>query len=471
VSRIVVVSNRIGPIEEGKSAPGGLAVGVFEILRATGGIWFGWSGETVEQTPQAPSLVHQGNITYATIGLSRKDYAEYYAGFSNATLWPLLHYRTGLIDFNRESLSGYLRVNEQFAEHLARLIQPDDIVWVHDYHLIPLGAALRRRGITQRIGFFLHTPLPPRAVLRTLPDHRQIFGTFSAYDVVGFQTADDADHFTDYMVRDLGASKQGSTLALDARLFKAGVFPIGIDPDDFARTAAVAVGQSATRRLARSLGDRPLIIGVDRLDYSKGLPFRFKSIELLLGQHPEWRGRCTFLQVATLSRTDVRQYRDLRAELDAAAGHINGRYADYDWTPIRYVNKSFNRNTLAGFFRHARVGLVTPLRDGMNLVAKEYVAAQKPDDPGVLVLSQFAGAANELDSALLVNPFDVGGVAQAIIRAMEMSLPERTERWRAMMATLHSNTVRDWARRFVETLTANRADMRPAALSGGRTVV
>jgi trehalose 6-phosphate synthase len=230
----------------------------------------------------------------------------------------------------------------------------------------------------------------------------------------------------------------------------------------------VAVGQAATRRLVKSLGERPLVIGVDRLDYSKGLPFRFKAIEHLLGHHPEWRNRCTFLQVATLSRQDVKQYKQLRDELDAAAGHINGRYADYDWTPIRYVNRSFNRNTLAGFFRHARVGLVTPLRDGMNLVAKEYVAAQRPEDPGVLILSQFAGAANELDTALLVNPFDVGGVAQTIIRAIEMSLPERTERWRAMMATLRHNTVRDWARRFVEALTANRADMRPAALSGTR---
>ena len=461
MARTVVVSNRIGPIEEGTATAGGLTVGVYEILRVTGGLWLGWSGEIAGRTSSRPNTKIRNNITYATIALGRRDYAEYYAGFANSTLWPLLHFRTGLIDFNRDWLTGYLRVNDLISKCLHPLLQPDDVIWVHDYHLIPLGAALRRLGVRQRIGFFLHTPLPPRAVLHTLPSQNLLFGTLSAYDLVGFQTATDVEHFVDYMVRELGASANDATLAVDTRIFRTGVFPIGIDPAAFAGVAAASFGQSATRRLVKSLGDRRLIIGVDRLDYSKGLPLRLRAIDRLLDCHPDWRGRFTFLQVAPLSRTDVRQYGQLRAELEAAAGNINGRFADCDWTPIRYVNRNVGRNTLAGYFRHAAVGLVTPLRDGMNLVAKEYIAAQRPEDPGVLVLSQFAGAAGELDAALLVNPFDVDGIVEAIIRALEMPLLERRARWRTMMTSLQENTVGDWARRFIDTLASPRGDVRP----------
>jgi trehalose 6-phosphate synthase len=460
VPRIVVVSNRIGPIEEGKAAAGGLAVGVYDILRAMGGLWFGWSGEVKEQTSKSPHQTIDGNIVYATIDLGRKDHAEYYNSYSNSTLWPLLHFRNDLIEFNRDCLAGYLRVTEIFADRLLPLLRPDDIIWVHDYHLIALGAALRRKGAKHHIGFFLHTPLPPRAVLRTLPDHRAMLQTLSAYDLVGFQTSDDANSFTDYMLNELGAVASNATLTLNQRQFRVGAFPIGIDTDGFAHTAAMAATQAATRRLVKSLADRRLVIGVDRLDYSKGLPLRLQAIDRLLGRYSDWRDRVTFLQIATLSRTEVRQYRDLRAELATATGNINGRYADYDWTPIRYVNRNVSRNTLAGFLRSARVGLVTPLRDGMNLVAKEYIAAQHAEDPGVLILSEFAGAAKQLDAALLVNPNDVDGVVDAIIRALKMSLPERQHRWRLMMTTLQKYTVRDWARRFTETLEDTRSDIR-----------
>lgn len=464
-SRIIVVSNRIGPVEEGKSAPGGLAVGVYEILRSMGGIWFGWSGTVADQSSVTPNLTQDRNITYATIDLGRKDYAEFYTGFSNSTLWPLLHFRTGLLDFERDCLEGYLRVNELFADHLIKLIKPNDIIWVHDYHLIPLAAALRRKGAKNRIGFFLHTPLPPRAVLQTLPDHGRLLRTLAAYDLVGLQTEDDATHFNDYMRLELGATAAGATLLLDRRQFRAGTYPIGIDPAGFARTADVASGQSATRKLQRSLGDRKMVIGVDRLDYSKGLPLRMKAIDRLFSAHSNLRDRVTFLQIATISRSDVRQYRDLRDELDAAAGHINGRYAEADWTPVRYVNRNVNRNTLAGYFRCAHVGLVTPLRDGMNLVAKEYVAAQDPEDPGVLVLSPFAGAAHELKDALQVNPFDVDAMVEAIAQALVMPLAERRRRWRSMMAALQKQTVRHWATSFIDNLKATRTEVRRVALA------
>jgi len=455
--RLVVVSNRVA-VESGKPDSGGLAVAIRAALESSGGIWFGWSGEVNDEAGGEPELVARGPLTYATLDLSRRDFEEYYLGFANRVLWPLFHFRGSLVEYSRRDFAGYLRVNRGFARTLAPMLTGEDLVWVHDYHLIPLGRELRRLDYCQPIGFFLHTPFPPAELLRVLPNHRDLVEALCAYDLVGFQTESDLHGFRDYLLRWAGAEDLGhGAVRAFGRIVRAQVFPIGIDTAAVAAEAAAADGTRQMRRLGQSLGERTLMIGVDRLDYSKGLPARFQAFGQLLETYPETRGRIVFMQIAPPSRSEVPEYQEIRRTLATSAGHINGRYGEFDWTPLRYINKSFNHKVLAGFFRASRIGLVTPLRDGMNLVAKEYVAAQPADDPGVLVLSCFAGAAQELGEAVLVNPHDVEGTADAIRQGLAMPLGERKERWTAMMATIERNDITAWRKSFVGALAASGA--------------
>jgi trehalose 6-phosphate synthase len=458
MARLVVVSNRVAPVGEGKSTAGGLAVAMLAALRKSGGIWFGWSGEVLAKPANRPNLFQIGRLTYATVDLTQRDYDEYYNGYANSTLWPLFHYRLDLTEFSRRNYAGYLRVNRLFAELLMPMLHPNDLIWVHDYHLIPLADELRRLGARQLIGFFLHTPFPALDALLALPNHENLVRSLCAYDVVGFQTDNDLRAFHDYIVREArGRLIGGRTFVAFGRNFCADAFPIGLDTDNVVRLADRAEASRQTQRLRESLQDRHLIIGVDRLDYSKGLVTRFEAFAQLLESHPELRGRVVFMQIAPPSRIDVLDYLEIRRTLEATAGRINGRFAEYDWAPIRYLNKSFSRPALTGFLRISQVGLVTPLRDGMNLVAKEYVAAQRPDNPGALVLSRFAGAARELDQALIVNPYDVEAIAEAMHVALVMPQQERRRRWTAMMKVLRGNDIAAWRDRFVGTLEQSRA--------------
>lgn len=451
--RLVVVSNRVGPIAPGRASHGGLAVALRGALEHAGGIWFGFSGTVAERPGELPRLESVGKITTATLDLTRRDFEEYYIGYANRVLWPLFHYRPSLVGFSRQDLAGYLRVNRTFARALTPMLAPDDLVWVHDYHLIPFADELRRLGSRHTVGFYLHTPFPAAELLRLLPNHRELVAALCAYDLVGFQTATDLHGFRDYLVRWAGGEELGGgAVRAFGRVVRTGVFPVGIDVDEIAGQAAAAENSRHTRRLRDSIGERALIIGVDRLDYSKGLPARFAAYARLLEHYPRTRGRTVFLQIAQPSRSDVPEYREIRRALEMAAGSINGRFAEFDWTPLRYLNKSFNHRILTGFYRAAQLALVTPLRDGMNLVVKEYLASQAPDDPGMPVLSCFAGAAHELGEAILVNPHDQEGMAEAISQGLEMPLGERKERWHAMMATLRRNDADAWRRRFVEAL-------------------
>jgi trehalose 6-phosphate synthase len=453
--RLVVVSNRVA-VDSGKPDSGGLAVAIRAALENSGGIWFGWSGEVEEEAAAEPAVTARGPLTFATIDLSRRDFDEYYLGFANRVLWPLFHFRGSLVEYTRRDLAGYLRVNRMFARALAPMLQPQDLVWVHDYHLIPLGRELRRLDSSQPIGFFLHTPFPPAELLRVLPSHRDLVEALCAYDLVGFQTKSDLHGFCDYLIRWAGAEDFGhGVLRAFGRIVRAQVFPIGIDVAAVAAQAVAADGTRQMRRLGQSLGERTLMIGVDRLDYSKGLPARFQAFAQLLESCPDTRGRIVFIQIAPPSRSEVPEYQQIRRALAASAGNINSRYGEFDWTPLRYINKSFNHRVLTGFFRASRIGLVTPLRDGMNLVAKEYVASQPEADPGVLVLSCFAGAAQELGEAVLVNPHDIEGMAEAIRQGLTMSLGERKERWTAMMATIERNDITRWRENFVAALAAS----------------
>ncbi len=454
MSRLVVVSNRVAMPHEARA--GGLAVALRAALGEHGGMWFGWSGKRVREPSGTLHELQDGDIRYATIDLSYGDFDAYYNGFANRTLWPLLHFRMDLVDYTRETYDGYRRVNALFADRLAALLAEDDIVWVHDYHLIPLAQRLRERGVGNRIGFFLHVPMPSSDLLAALPAHHELFAALSAYDLVGFQTQRDLERFQDY-VRLFGGGRvieSGLMETAEGGRFRAGAFPIGIDTAAIAAQAPAAMKRSAVRRLRDSLPGRSLVIGVDRLDYSKGLPDRMRAFERHLERHPDQGGLLTFLQIAPPSRSDVPEYQALRRELEGLSGRINSRHSVPDWTPVRYVNRNFPHDVLTGFYRLADMALVTPLRDGMNLVAKEFVAAQDPDNPGVLVLSRFAGAAAELVEALQVNPYDLDGVADAIATAAAMPMAERRERWRALMDRIEGYDIHAWRRDFLEVLDA-----------------
>jgi trehalose 6-phosphate synthase len=453
MSRLVCVSNRIS-LPRKSAAPGGLAIGILSALKRTGGLWFGWGGETVEQESGDPDIHIRDGVTYATIDLKKDEFELYYNGYANEVLWPLFHYFQRSVRYAAEQREAYENVNRTFAQKLAPLLQPDDVIWVHDYHLIPLGRRLRELGVRQPLGFFLHIPFPNIEMLRVLPSYAELLRDLTSYDVVGVQTQNDLRSLHSGIEHLCGpeALRGDGRIRVGDRTMRADVFPIGIDVASVVSEAVEASQAEVVKRMTDSLMGRSLMIGVDRLDYSKGLVERFQSYQHFLETFPDNLGRITYLQIAPLSRTDVRAYSEIRQALEQAAGRTNGRFADTDWTPIRYLNRNFPHATLMGLLRAANVGLVTPLRDGMNLVAKEYVAAQNPEDPGVLILSNLAGAARELSAALQVNPYDTRAVSHAIQAALSMSLHERRERHAAMLQVLKRNDIATWTRRFVEAL-------------------
>jgi trehalose 6-phosphate synthase len=446
MSRLVVVSNRVAPIQEGEATAGGLAAGVLDALRQKGGLWLGWSGNIRDIPEQQPEHA-VGAISLFTIDLSRQDYDQYYRGFANGTLWPVLHYQIGLGRFEWPEYEGYRRVNGMFAQALAKLVRDDDLVWVHDYQLLYLADAARELGLTNRIGLFLHTPFPAPGVFMTIPAHADLFRAACQYDLLGFQTEVDRAAFLDYALRHAGGAVRGDILSVHDRVVRTGVYPIGVHVDEVRASAELPRNRRQATRIRAALLDR-LILSVDRLDYSKGLPQRFAAFERFLAEYPTHHGLVTFMQIAPPSRSDIETYQVIRRQLEGEAGRINGRFAEVDWVPLRYLNKSFERNVLMPLYAAAQACLVTPLRDGMNLVAKEFVAAQDPDDPGVLILSEFAGAARELRDALLINPYDEAGVASAMDRALTMPLEERQERHQAMLTVMRENSLERWRDRF-----------------------
>jgi trehalose 6-phosphate synthase len=467
MSRLVNVSNRVA-LPRAADAAGGLAIGVLAALRASGGLWFGWSGRTYAAgNPQpAPELQRRGDLCFATIDIPESLHELYYNGFANGTLWPLLHYFLDNFRYQDEQYEAYLTVNALFTRELLPLLRVDDLIWVHDYHLIPLAAQLRDQGIRSPIGFFLHVPFPHFEVFRALPVHRELLRALLAYDLLGFQTEVDRQAF-------LGAARAvcgeacvnpEQSVTLVDRVVRTGVFPIGVDPEAVAQSALRSTASGRVRNMIQGLLGRDLIIGVDRLDYSKGLLERFEAYQHFLEESPQYRGRVTYLQIAPLGRQKVAAYARIRDSLEQSAGRINGRFADVDWTPIRYLNRNFPHTTLMAFLRLAQVCLVTPLRDGMNLVAKEFIGAQDPADPGVLVLSDRAGAAKELTEALLVNPWDTRGLARALKQALDMPLSERRARHEKLLAALRENDIYSWCSRFVTVLAA--AAERPARAGG-----
>jgi trehalose 6-phosphate synthase len=467
MSRLIVVSNRVNPPPsreqgDGEGSVGGLAMALAAALREYSGIWFGWSGKTTEKFTGQLSMQRVDGVTTATVDLEEGDYQEYYNGYANKTLWPLFHYRVDLTAYDRSFGEGYDRVNKRFAETLRPLIEPDDVIWVHDYHLIPMARELRRMGVTNRIGFFLHIPWPAHQLVVTLPRHRPLVEAMFDYDLIGFQTEESLHAFEGYVLSEVDGSRSKSgELKAFGKSVRAAAFPIGIDAEDFARIVDGARAHKVYDRMAAHGAFRKTIVGVDRLDYSKGLEERLIGFERFLHDNPDKRQDVMLLQIAPLSRDEVEAYQDLRSRLDGLIGRINGAYAEMDFTPIRYVNKSYRRDELAGIYRAAKVGLVTPLRDGMNLVAKEYVASQDPEDPGVLILSRFAGAARQMSQALIVNPNSPEEISDALSRALAMDLPERKRRWEALFDNVQRKDVTAWRDDFVGALTASLEEIEP----------
>ena len=460
--RLVIVSNRVPvPDAADKGIAGGLAVALREAFQAYQGLWFGWSGRVVAQPSLQPRIVDKDNVQYVLIDLTPLDRQEYYHGFANRALWPTMHYRVGLSDFSRADYTGYLRVNRTFAVALAKLVLPSDLVWVHDYHLIPLATELRRLGLTNLIGYFHHIPWPAPEVLGTLPGSTDLLRAIMDFNLVGVQTERDADNLRRALMQELSAAPQNADV-LDAGGKRTCVksFPIGIDVNDFQEVAARPRPNRILTQTVAGLGSRKLVIGVDRLDYSKGIQERMEAYERFLVSNPDQRGHVTYLQIAPTSRSEVPEYETLSRAVNETLGRINGSLGEPGWVPIQYVTSSYPRSLLAPLYRLARVALVTPMRDGMNLVAKEYVAAQDPLDPGVLILSKFAGAAQQLTGALIVNPNDKFEVAEAIREALQMNQQERITRWQGMIGPLRDRDVAWWAAAFLKALAGQQSKGR-----------
>jgi trehalose 6-phosphate synthase len=459
---VVVVSNRVAKLNSSEAIAGGLAAALLPAVRSYGAIWVGSSGrvrETVHREPFA-EIEALGKGALAMVDLPKEHYCGYYEGFANAGLWPTFHSRSDLIRATNDDYKCYREVNAYMARALLRFCHPDAAYWVQDYHFLTLGLELRRLGVEQPIGFFLHTPWPARSTICTMPHHREIVQAMLAFNLVGFQTENDHENFASYLKQELGLPVVDDVVISPYGACRLATFPIGIDVDEFARRATKAAAGPQIARLRSSLQGAKLAIGVDRVDYSKGLTNRFRAFERMLTLQPTLKNQICLLQIAVPSRSNIPTYRQLQEELTGLVGDINARHGEVDWTPIRYLNKGFSQPMLAGFYRAADVGIVTPFQDGMNLVAKEYVAAQNPFDPGVLVLSEYAGAAKELDSAMLINPYDVDDIARKTAQSLAMPLDERRVRWEAMMEKLRATSVHAWFSNFVKALAATKQDGR-----------
>ena len=476
MNRLVVVSNRVPAPSAAGAQAGGLAVALESLMESRGGLWFGWSGRITDNPSDTPRRLDAGQVRFATLDLSVEEHERYYNEFANSTLWPLLHSMHELMKFDRRNAIAYRAVNQRFTDSLVPMLTPTDMIWVHDYHLMCMPAMLRAQGVTAPIGFFLHIPFPSPDVLASVPEAGSIVRDLLAADLLGFQTQNDIDNFAEAAIRLADAQRlPGGSLSLGGHEVRLGVFPVEIDGKEFSCIAEDAWRSVPAERLRRSLAGQQLILGVDRMDPTKGLPQRLAGYRRLLETRERFHRRVTFLQIAAESRKDVIAYKDLRDAIEQEAGAINSAFSDADWTPLRLIARAGARATMAGYMREARVGLVTPLRDGMNLVAKEFVAAQDCQDPGVLVLSRFAGAAQQLEGSIFVNPYDVDEIAEAMETALTMTLPDRKARWRANWAAIEDASALGWGRSFLAALlraaalgAERRAGQDPATLPVGR---
>lgn len=457
-SPIVIVSNRLpftytrtaGGLKR-QASPGGLVSALEPVLKRRGGTWIGWPGVELKKGERVSTRGNSYRV--APVALGENDIARYYHGFSNRTLWPLFHSLPGHTQYVRKDWHVYADVNKRFAEIALRHAREADLVWIHDYHLMLAPEFMRGAHPDARLAFFLHIPFPPFDIFRLCPWDQELLRGLIACDLIGFHVENYARNFMDCAERILGARVDREAMIIEDgdRVAKIGVFPIGIDFDLYETQAMKARRENQRERV---------VLGVDRLDYTKGIPERIRAFERLLELHPRHKGNVVLLQLAVPSRSQVAEYRELKSEIDELVGQVNGRFATSTWSPIRYLYRSVSPEKLCGLYRDADVALVTPLRDGMNLVAKEYVACQV-DDPGVLVLSRMAGAAETMREALQVNPFDVDGTAEAIHRALTMDEEERASRIASLRRRERRDNVEAWVEGFLRAGRTETARLAP----------
>lgn len=479
--KLIIVSNRLpvsvrkrhGALDYVRSV-GGLATGLAS-LSASGDLeghqWVGWPGvahEDVTRKQRQAIADHLSEDHCHPVFLSRSIIRGYYQGFSNKTVWPLFHYFPQYAEFEETHWEGYRKANEVFCDAVLETAQPGDWVWIHDYHLMLLPELLRRREAGLKIGFFLHIPFPAFELFRVLPWREQLLHGLIGADLVGFHTKGYRDHFLDTASRILGLHSDGKQLLYKERAIDAGVFPMGIDYEKFANAAEDPAIENRAARIRKKVGDRKIILSVDRLDYTKGIIKRLEAFDDFLSRYPEYKEKVTLIAIATPSRSRVDQYMRLREQLEGLVGHINGRHGAVGWVPVWYMYRSEPFERLAALYSIADVALVTPLRDGMNLIAKEVLAA-RADGKVVLILSEMAGAASELREALIVNPQNHRAIVRAMRRALDMPVDEQIERCRTMQARLKVHTIERWGQAFLEALQdsprrdADAGPVRPSA--------
>lgn len=460
---LLVISNRLpdfGTIEgeEGdrKKNVGGLVSALEPALRARGGMWLGWSGRTVPDSEVPDTgIIESGSAQFAWLDYKETWYRHYYSGFCNGTVWPLFHSFPSRVTFSDESWKAYQAVHDHIADVAARLVGPKAMMWAHDYHLLNFAKVMRQRGHTGPMGHFLHIPFPSLDMFAMFPWAAEILDALLDYDLLGFHTPQHVQNFLSCAQGLLPVKIADDVVQHRGRSTHVAAMPIGIIPSAFQEVPEPSVVEEI-EALMRSLGESKLVLGVDRLDYTKGIPERLTAFGRLLEKFPEWRGKVSLVQVSVPSRADVPLYAEQRAMIESIVGRINGEFGEAAWVPIRYLYRSYSKAQLSELYRAATVGYVTPLRDGMNLVAKEYVAAQDPENPGVLLLSQFAGAAVEMRDAVLTNPYHADGMAKDLDRSLRMELDERKTRYAKLIATVQRSNAVTWAEGFLDALKATR---------------
>jgi len=459
MAKTIIVSNRL-PVkisqENGKynymPSEGGLATGLGSIYKDGDNIWIGWPGLAVSKAD------HQKEITkklktesMKPVFLTNTEIEEFYEGFSNETLWPNFHYFNQYIVFDDDMWRAYQKVNRKFARAIAEVLEPEDTIWVHDYQLLLLPEMLRESAPKASIGFFLHIPFPSYESFRLLPWRRELLEGMLGADFLGFHTYDDMRHFLSSVNRLAGLGNSNGMINVDNRKVMVDALPMGIDYDKYAESAAAKETLEREARYRESIGAQKLILSIDRLDYSKGIPQRLKAFELFLEQNPDYREKVSLLMVVVPSRDQVGKYKELKEEIDLLVGRINGNYSRLNWTPIHYFYRSFPLNALSAFYRMAEVAMVTPMRDGMNLVCKEFIAS-KLDKKGVLILSEMAGASKELSDAILINPNDIGELVNAIKTALTMPVKKQMANMISMQRSLQRYNIHHWVNLFMERL-------------------
>jgi trehalose 6-phosphate synthase/phosphatase len=458
--KLIIIANRLPVKIEKKNnklritkSEGGLSTGMGSLELNVEKHWIGWPGIYTDSEEEKAKITKRlKKFNYHPVFLSAEQIENYYEGYSNSVIWPLCHYFFSFVQYKTEFWETYQEVNTQFCEAAVPFIEDDDLVWVHDYHLMLLPKMIRNIHPTVNIGYFHHIPFPPYELFRVLPEREELLNGLLGADLIGFHVHDYMRHFLSAIYRVLDLNCQLDEIYLEDRIVHVDAFPMGINYEQYHNASSLPAVQKIVNKLKHKLGRQSIILSVDRLDYSKGILHRLKGFALFLKNHPEYHEKVSLMMIVVPSRSEVHKYADLKTEIDQLIGEINGLYSKPGWTPVHYFYRSFAFNELIAMYNLANIALVTPLRDGMNLVAKEYLAAKSEENPGVLILSEMAGSAAELTEAIIINPNNIKDIETAILQALSMSEEEKKERLLKMQKHISRQTVKKWANDFIDEM-------------------